>query len=185
MRKKDLHEKKLSEYSRLLDRFKECISEYTGIYDEISKKAADSQLTSVQLAVDITRIKDMIKKLASLLEEASDKADYESIDKLTAQNDKIMEQIESLTASIIEVHYKLEGVDKNAVNRLSDILIELQKQTLNQYKQNMAEIQESYEKLRKSVVKNRVWGVLSFVLQLIGLGGIAFIILYLLEIIII
>ncbi len=184
-RKRDAYEQKLSEYSKLLDKFKECISDYFGIYDEMSKKAADNSMSSVQLAVDITRIKDMLKKLAALVEEAAYNSDNTPFDKLTAQNDKIMEQIESLTASVIETHYKLEGVDKNVVNRLSDILIELQKQTLNQYKQNMSEIQENVEKLRKAVVKNRVWSILSFILQLIGLGGIALIILYLLEIIII
>lgn len=174
----------LAEYRDLLDRYRACIAEYSGIYDEISKKAVDNRLSTVQLAVDITYIKDMLEKLAGLLEEARAEADNVPVGKLMAQNDKLLGQIESLTASVIETHYNLDGVDKNAVNRLSDILLELQKQTLYQYKQSMADIQDNLEKLKKSVGHNRVWGVLSFVLQLIGLGGIVFIILYLLEIIV-
>lgn len=181
-------EQKLSEYRDTLEKYRHCIANYAGKFDGIDKRSMDNQLSITQIERDLAYIKDLGEKMTDLLEELMAIADTKANDndsKVLAQGDKMLGQIESLTAAIIETNYKMDGMDKNVIGRLSDILLELQKQTLFQYKQNMTEIQTSLGNLTKAVKRNKVWGILSFILQILGLGALAFIILYLLEIIII
>lgn len=182
------YEQKLSEYRDTLERYKKCILEYAGKFDGIDKKSMENQLSAAQMEADLVCVRDLGERIAGILDEfITVSADHnkDKDDRLLAQGDKVLGQLENLMATVIETNYKMDGVDKNVVSRLSEILLELQKQTLFQYKQNLTEIQSRMDSLTKSVKRGRVWVILSFILQLLGLSALAFIILYLLEIIII
>ncbi|HKL99421.1 MAG TPA: hypothetical protein VJZ06_05895, partial [Mobilitalea sp.] len=124
----------------------------------------------------------MLELLAEMRAESDSKAS-EQANKLVLSNKFIEQQQESLTATLIDTNYKLEGLDKNVISRISEVLVELQKQNLYAYKQNQAEMQANLDRISKSVKRGKVLSWFIFAFQVLGLGGIAFIILYLLEII--
>lgn len=98
-----------------------------------------------------------------------------------SQGRKALVQIENLMTSIIETNYKLEELDNSLVNRLSLVMPELNKQLLNQIKADNEGISEKHIKLHKKVNGNKVLLWVLFILQLVSLGALTFIILYLLN----
>lgn len=77
----------------------------------------------------------------------------------------------------------VDGLDKNVVNRITEFLLELQKQHIHQNGQLQAEVVADVEKLNQTVNKNKVllWFILIF--NFFGLTSIVFLVLYYLEII--
>ncbi len=184
-----MYEKKLQEYEETLDKYQSCIHQYLERLEELNRRTAEkpeNQISLVQAAVDLTYIKEQGKELRDLVEElreSGDRSNLEQFNKILTQGNKAAEQQESLLTTLIETNYKLEGLDKNVVTRFTDVQVELQKQTLFQYKQNQTELQSRMDTVAKSVKRNRLllWLVITF--QFLGLGAMTFIILYLLEII--
>lgn len=160
------------EYRNVLDSYKKCILKYSDKLDDYEKKAIDSQLSTVQTAMDLTYLKEIGDKMVETLSEIKD-----------GPSSKTLTELEGLTASLVEANYKLEGLDKNVVNRLSEMLEELQKQSVFQNKQIQTELFTSIEGLTKSVKKGRALTGFLFFFNILSLSGIVFLILYILEII--
>lgn len=183
------YEQKLTEYEAALEKSLSYMEQYAGKLEENSRRPAEkpeNQLSLVQAAVDLTYIKEQGKEIRSMLEELRgniNSENQEHFTKVLAQGNKAAEQQESLLTTLIDTNYKLEGLDKNVVNRLTDVQVELQKQTLFQFKQNQTELQSHLDTLTKSVKRNKLLLWLVFIIQFLGLGALTFIILYLLEII--
>ncbi|HKL80051.1 MAG TPA: hypothetical protein VJ888_06410 [Mobilitalea sp.] len=182
------YEQKLAEYSEALDQYKKCIQEYSIRLEDFNKKPAESKYFVSQAEPELAFIKkqgdSMLELLAEMRAESDSKAS-EQANKLVQSNKVIEQQQESLTATLIDTNYKLEGLDKNVIGRISEVLVELQKQNLYAYKQNHAEMQANLDRISKAVKRGKVLSWFMFAFQVLSLGGIAFIILYLLEIIII
>ena len=166
------YEKKLSEYRDTLENFKKCILEYASKLEGFDKRTIDNQLAIVQTALDLTYIKEQGDKTMDMLEDMS-----------ISQSSKVIIQIENLMAAIIDTNYKIEGLDKDVINRLYAIVSELQKQSMNQYKEMQIGFTEQINRVEKKVKSSKAVILFLLFLNFIGLGGIAFIILYLLEII--
>jgi hypothetical protein len=167
-----LYERKLADYRDTLESYKRCILEYSGKLEGYDKRSIDNQLSIVQTALDLTYIKEQGDKTYDLLEEMKE-----------GPMNKSLLQLESLITTLVDTNYKLEGLDKNVVNRLSELLLELQKQTVYQNKQLQTELLERVEQLTKSVKKGHslLWFVIVF--NLLGLSALAFLVLYIMEII--
>jgi hypothetical protein len=130
------------------------------------------------------QIQDQNEEILSILEEMRNKGtDLSQImqEGDQSQGKKAVDQIESLIASVIETNYKLEELDKRLINNMSAVLSDFQSQLLTQNKEESLGLQDNYYKLLKKVKGNRGFLWLLFLLQLIALGGIAFIILYLMD----
>lgn len=164
--------RKLSEYREALEIYRKCILEYSQKLEGYDRRSIDNQLSIVQTALDLTYIKEQEDKIFESLEEMKQ-----------GTFAKTLSQMESLLSAILDTNYKLDALDTNVVNRLSELLLELQKQTMLQTKQMETEVAANLEKLTKSVKKGH--GLLWFlvVFNILGLGGLAFVILYVLEII--
>lgn len=173
------YELKLAEYKNILEKYQQAMMDYRRKLESMGRVPADGQLSLVQTALDLTQIKDQGKKTLEYLEELKQSSDF----KILAQGKNVLDQVESLAAALIETNYQLEGLDKNTVNRLSDILMELHRQLINQINQAQTGILTDMEDLKKSVKGNRGLLWLLFIFQFLCMGGLAFIILYLLEII--
>jgi len=167
-----LYEQKLEKYRDMLENYKKCLVDYSGKLDGYEGRTVDNQLSIVQTALDLTYMKEQSDNIMEALSKS--KEDPEN---------KAQTQLEGLTAAMIDVNYKLDGLDKNVVNRLSDFLTELQKQSVFQNKQLQTELFTSIEGLTKSVKRGHglLWFLMIF--NLISLSGIAFLVLYILEII--
>jgi len=166
------YEKKLAEYREILERYKNCILEYAGKLEGFDRRTIDNQLSIVQTALDLTYIKEQGDKTMEVLE-----------DMRTLQASKVLMQMENLTAAIVDTNYKLEGLDKDVVNRLYEIVAELQKQTIYQYRELQTGLVDHINRVEKKVKGSKAMiGFLLF-LSILEFGGLAFIILYLLEII--
>ncbi len=163
---------KLAEYRETLENYRAMISEYSGKLEGYDRKSVESQLNKVQYALDLTYIKEQSDRMLELLEEMS-----------KGPGDKIQAELESLVTTLVDTNIKLEGLDKNVVNRISELMIELQKQTALQDKQYQTELSADMERLSRSVKKTNALLWFIFVFSLIGISGIAFVILYILEII--
>ncbi|MBH1942518.1 hypothetical protein I5677_16620 [Mobilitalea sibirica] len=180
------YEQKLAEYRDTLEKYKTHIEEYSNHLENFHNRPSDTRFSNVQSALDLTYLKEINDKMLKHLEEMKDSDENRYLEqsrKLQDKENKQLELIENLLATQIQTNYKLEELDKNLVNRISDVLVELQKQTLHQYKENHQVMQTAMEKLTKSVRRGKglIWLLLSF--QLISMGAITFLILYILEII--
>ena len=167
-----LYERKLAEYRDTLENYKKCILVYSGKLEGFDKRTIDNQLSIVQTALDLTYMKEQGDKTVDLLEEMKE-----------GPLNKSLLQMESLITTMVETNIKLEGLDKNVVNRLSELLLELQKQTVFQNKQVQTELITGMERLTKTVKKGHVllWFIIIF--NVLGLSGLAFLVLYVMEII--
>ena len=164
------YEQKLADYRNTLEKYKRCILEYSGKLDGFDQRSMDNQLSIVQTALDLTYLKEQGGK------------QIEALNELKAnQVNKVQVQLENLVASLIDTNFKLDGVDKSIINRLSEIQLELQKQILFQNKQLNSELAASVDKLTKSVRTNRAVLWFMFTFQIISLGAIAYLILYNLD----
>lgn len=181
-----LYERRLAEYRDTLENYKKCIMEYSGKLDNYDKRSMDNQLSIVQTALDMTYLKEQGDRTAELLD---------SINRLTDEMSRQLEEmktgpltktsvsVDSLAASMLETNYKLEGLDKNVVNRLSELLLELQKQVILQHNQQQSQVLDSIDKLNRSVKKGHTLLWLLLVFNILGLSALAFLVLYILEII--
>lgn len=159
-------------YSDKLEDYKTYIIRYSGKLEDYDKKSMDNQYSIERMSRDLAYLK-----------EKSDKAEELFNDINTGQASKSNAQIDNLTATFVETNYKLEELDKNVVNRISDFMVELQKQSLFQNKQMQMELGASVNKLAKSYRSGKAMLWVLLILNLIGLSGVAFLILYVLEVI--
>jgi hypothetical protein len=163
---------KLTEYRDTLENYRKMIMEYSGRLEGYDRKSVESQLSKVQVALDLTYIKEQGDKMLELLEALSKKSE-----------DKTSDELEGLITTLVDMNDKIDGLDKNVVNRISELMIELHKQTVFQDKQIQTELSESVELLSRKVKKTNALLWFLFVFGLVGISGIAFIILYILEVI--
>lgn len=163
---------KLAEYRETLDNYKKMVMEYSGKLEGFDKRSMDNQLNSIQTALDLTYIKEQGERALELLEDMS-----------KGPGSKSLSELEEIVTTLVDTNYKLDSLDKNVVNRLSELLIELQKQTAFQSKQYQTELSSSVEMLSRSIKKTNALLWFVFIFNLIGISGTAFIILYILEII--
>lgn len=166
------HQNRLAEHKRTLEEYRKYISEYSDKIADFDKKAIENQISIIQTALDLIYIKEQGNKTIELIEELK-----------TLQQNKNQEYLDNLMAAIVDTNYKLEGLDQTVANRVTDMLLELQKQAVMQQRQAQFELSVSVDKLTGSVKRAKAlsWFVLIF--NLIGLTGIAFIILYLFDMI--
>jgi hypothetical protein len=173
VRKKDetteaaaLYERKLREYRDTLETYKNCIEEYSGKLEIIDKKSLEEQLSVVQTALDITYLKEQADKSLEMMEEIKE-------DTLV----KLQTALEGLTTAVLDANYKLEGLDKNVVNRLSEFMIEMQKQSASQNRQWKKELQDEIDLVNDSVKRNHSLVIFLIVLNALGLSGILFLVM--------
>lgn len=164
------YKKKLDEYRDLLENYKSCMMEYSGKLAGADQRYMENQLSIVQMALDLTYIK-----------EQSDKQ-LEVIDELTSeQMHKVFDQLQNLTETLIETNCKFDGFDKNIINRFTEVSLELQKQVMLQNKQLQTELGVEVKKLSRSVKTNRVLLWLMIIFNFAGLGAMGYLILYNLD----
>lgn len=165
-----LYEHRLAEYKITLESYKKYIEENLGKQEAEDRRPIEDQLSIVQMALDLTYLKEQGEKLSEQLNEME-----------KGSVTKISSELESLVTALVDTNYKLEGLDKNTVSRLSELLVELQKQSTFLMKQNQTELLSGMVSLEKKVKRNSVllWFLLSF--NLLSLSGIVFVILYIFE----
>lgn len=176
----DRYEGLLLQYKDLLKRYSQTLDRYMQNLTPAENRGQEGQMSTFQMS----QLKDQGEKILFLLEEIKQR-DVEMISEIdkNAQDyeKKILDQIESLMATNIETNYKLEEIDKNLVNNLTANFVELQTQLLYLIKENQTHLQESHQILHKKVRGNRVFLWIIFLFQFVGIGALAFIILYLLD----
>jgi hypothetical protein len=181
-----LLEQRLEEYRNTLVKYQKCLQDYSTKMDGYEKDYEQDQLTLTQTAKDMTYLKEQNGKTTFLLNEL-----YRQFDNLsnqlaemeTTHEEKTIASLVSLSSSMAVMNSKLDALDKNAVNRLSELLLELQKQTLYQNKQQQTELLGVMERLTKSEKKNHALQWILLILNIFGLGILAFLVLYVLGII--
>ncbi len=171
-RESALYERNLAEYRNTLENYKKCITDYSSKLDSFEKRSLENQLSIVQSALDMTYLKEQGDHLANLMDEMKNE-----------QMNKTLANLEHLITTVLDTNYKMDGLDKNVVNRLSELLFELQKQTFNQNKDFHYEMEQNLDTLNDKVRKNNLLLWFLFAFNLISLGGLIFVILYILEII--
>jgi hypothetical protein len=166
------YELKLAEYRNTLENYRKWLLEYSDKCEEYEHRIGVHKLNEVQTAMDLTYIKEQGEKTMGLMEDL-DKVKFNSI---------ILE-LEKLKAVLERTTENLEGIDKNVVNRISELLIELQKQNTLLNKQYQEEYAAGLQALDRRVRRGHALLWFVFIFNLIGISGIAFLILYVLEII--
>lgn len=181
---KNRNDIRLAQYKEALKRYKQSVEEYTQRLSTINNHPADSRITLVQTEIQLTQIKNQSEEIILLLQEMKLKDgswSQEQSEEVLSQGKKSLELMESLMATIIETNYKLEDMDKSLINNLTDVLSELHKQLLIQFREENDQLRDNYLKLHKTVKGNRGLLWVLFILQFVGLGALTFIILYLLD----
>ena len=142
-------------------------------------RASSNNKSVVSLDMISTAIADINSKLEIL---------YRSMDLMTKNNETILKNSdlliqndEALDLNINILEKNIEGLDKNVVNRIAEIIIEMQKQTIYQNKQLHTEMVAGFEKINKTVKRGRIFFWFLLIFNLAGLCGIAFLILYTLD----
>jgi hypothetical protein len=181
-----LYERTLAEYRETLESYRKGILEYLGKLEDYDKRSMDNQLSIVQTALDMTYIKEQADKTADMTDTLTRQLDTfgNRLEELkTGPVSKTLAGLESLSTLTADTNYKVEALDKNVVNRLSELLLELQKQTIYQNKQLQTEVLTSVDKLSQSVKKSHtlLWFLIAF--NILGLSALAFMVLYIMEII--
>lgn len=172
---KDRDDMQVARYKELLNRYIKTMEEYTQRLRFMDNRPNDTQVSFVQTAMELTKINNQSEEILLILEEIKQKGNgwsQEQSEEVLEQGRKAIDQIESLMATIIETNYKLEEMDKALINNLTSLLYQIREE------QNI--LQEKHLKLHKTVKGNRGFLWMLFIVQLIGIGGLAFIILYLL-----
>ena len=163
-------ELRLIDYKETLENYKRCLSQYRNKLDEYEKQSMDNQLSDVQKALDITYLKEQGDRTIELLGEVQS----DSLKKTLAN-------LDTLSGVVSEANSKLDGLDKDVVNRLSEMLLELQKQGVCQNKQIEAELTANMDKLSRRVKKGSVVLWISLLINLLSFSGLAVFILYYLR----
>jgi len=142
-------------------------------------RASSNNKSVVSMDMISTAIADINSKLEIL---------YRSMDLMTKNNetllknsDLLIQNDEALDLNINILEKNIEGLDKNVVNRIAEIIIEMQKQTIYQNKQLHTEMVAGFEKINKTVKRGRIFFWFLLIFNLAGLCGIAFLILYTLD----
>lgn len=195
-----LYERKLAEYSDSLELYKKCIIEYASKLDTYDRRSMDNQMAIIEAALDMTYVKEQGEKALGLIDEmktgslekallsmdklvltiADTNYKLENIDKTVELLDKSMNSIDNNVEGMAK---DFEGVDKNVVNRLSELYLQVQKQTMFQTKELQTELITGISKLHKSVKRGHTLLWLIFICNFLGLCGAAVYVLYYLEII--
>lgn len=167
---REQYDRKLAQYRETLENYKNCILEYSGKLDNYERRSLDNQLTIVQTALDMTYIKEQGDKTIELLEDMQE-----------GSMNKMIANLENLATVVLDTNYKLEGLDKNVVNRLSDLLMELKAQALNQNKQLQIELVTGIENMNRNVKKNHTLLWLILVLNFVGINVLVLMVLYIMK----
>lgn len=181
---RDKSDIRLEQYKEVLRRYKQSMEEYTKKLRQIDNQPEGSQIALVQTSMQLSQIQNQSEEILLILEELKQKDgnwSQEQSEEVLSQGRKTSEHIESLITTAIETNYKLEDIDKRFMNSLTSILTEVHKQLLYQIREENAGLRESQLKLQKKIKGNRGLLWILFGLQFIGLGALAFIILYLLD----
>lgn len=181
-------EHKLAEYRETLEYYKNCLLDYYSKLKEYDKKAKDNQLALVQAALDLTYMKEQDEKMLEILAQiqvaGSGNKTLEFLKELKeGPIDTTLHQLEGIVAAIIDTNLKLEGLDKNVVSRLSELMLELQRQSSYETKQLQMELMGELATMKKSIRRSNA--LLGFVIafNIIAVSALAFLILYTLKII--
>ncbi|MDF2905099.1 MAG: hypothetical protein K0R34_420 [Herbinix sp.] len=166
------YEHKLAEYRDTLEYYRKWLLEYSDKREENEHGVGAHYLKGVQTAMDLTYIKEQGEKTMDMVDD---------LNKVKISN--ILRELEKLNAGLETVNENLNGLDRNVVNRISELLIELQKQSTIQNKQYQADIVTDIYALDRRVRRGHALLWFVFIFNLIGISGIAFLILYVLEII--
>lgn len=166
------YENRLEEYKEALENYKTCLLEYAFKLNRYNDRKEDNQISLAQNALEISYVKEQCDKTIRLLEEWK-----------TSPVNSTPHLLENMNIALSEVNLKLDGLDKNVVNRLSELMLELQKQILFQNKQLHGELTNGLEQLQRTVKKGQALYLTNIILNILGLSGLAFLILYILEII--
>ncbi|TAH69476.1 MAG: hypothetical protein EWM47_07000 [Anaerolineaceae bacterium] len=181
---KDRNEIRLAQYKEVLKRYKQSMDEYMQKLRHIENQPDSSKIALVQTSMQLSQIQKQNAEILLILEKLKQKDrdwSQEHNEEALNQGKKAIDHIESLMTTIIETNYKLEEMDKNLINSLSSVILELHKQLLYQISEENAGLRENYTRLEKKVKGNRGLLWMLFILQFIGLGALAFIILYLMD----
>lgn len=181
---KDRNDLRLAQYKEVLKRYRQSMEEYIHRLGQIDNQPDGRQISLVQTSMQLTQIQNQSEEILLILEEMRQKgSDWSQVHNEEAQNQgrKALDQIESLMTTVIETNYKLEELDKRLINNLTTVLSELHKQLIFHIKEENTVLSENYLKLQKKVKGNRGLLWVLFILQFLALGGIVFIILYLMD----
>jgi len=174
------YDRKLAEYSKILEYYRECLLEYSSKLNDLDKKSMGNQLSAVQGALDITYLREQGEKTFEIIEEIKEEMKSETKSEWITN---LSIQIDGLTQALADVNQKVSSLDTNVVNRLSDVILELQKQNAAMNKQVQLETAVSLEKLKKSSKKSNTLLGFLFVFNILGISALAFLVLYVLEMI--
>lgn len=166
------YERRLAEYKDTLENYKTCLLEYAYKLNGYKDIKEDNQISLAKNIMELSYIKERCDKAICLLEEWK-----------TSPVNKTPDILENMTITLSEIDLKLEGLDKNVVNRISELMLELQKQALFHNKQLHAELTNGLEQLQRTVKKGQGLYLTNLILNILGLSGLAFLILYILEVI--
>ena len=162
-----LYEHKLAEYRDILESYKKCILEYSDKLDGYDKRSMNNQLSIVQMALDMTYLKEQGDKTIELL----------SV-KNTDTSDMILKTLVDITASMTDTKDNLDSLDKNVVNRLSELVLELQRQSVEHNRLLQAEVLTGMDKLTRKVKRGNILLWFFVIINLLTLGTVAFFGLY-------
>ena len=163
------YERKLSEYSDALMKSDQCTTKNIEKLEEYHNSFKDTQLSNVQMALDMTYLKEQDDRLIDLIQH------------IRTDSEHVEEGLESITAILKKVEGNVEGLDKNAVNRLSELYLELHKQSLEQNRQLQSELTINIDRLNKRVKRGNILLGLFMTGSLLACGVVAFLVLYYLE----
>lgn len=169
------YERKLSQYRETLENYQKSMMEYTSKLEGYDRRTIDNQLAIVQTALDMTFLKEQGDKITELIEELN--SDNSAKDKL-----EVLEKgLEALVHSFGELDKNVEGLDRNVVNRINELQLELQRQTLYQNKVMQTELLNSLENLDKRVRRGHglLWFIMIF--NIFGICAMTLVILIYLD----
>lgn len=181
---KEKYDLRLAQYKEVLKKYRQSMEEYIHRLGQLDNQPDNTQISLVQTSMQLSQLQNQSEEILLVLEELRNKVADKPQEQPEAENnlDKMaLDQIEGLVTSVIETNYKLEELDKRLNNKLSLVLSEQHNQLIAQIKEENIELRESLLKLQKKVRGNRGFLWVLFFLQLITLGGLAFIILYLMD----
>lgn len=161
-----LYESKLAEYGEVLDYYKKGLNEYLHKLEGYNEEFLDNRHIITQSAIDISYLKEQGDRTTELLESMR-----------TSSMNKILFDLEELLPAVSNISTTLEGMDKNVVNQLSELLMELQKQLVFHDKQVQMEQTAKMEKATKNEKKRQgiLWFL--FLFQVLSMAALAFLIL--------
>lgn len=163
-----LLERRLAEYREELYRFNHCLDGYAQMLDEYGKVLPESTDKLSAAGIDAAYLKEQGERALKLLEEMQEE---------NVSMNKIPATLDSLSITMAVLGDSIKGMDRDIVNRLSEQMVELQKQSLFQYNLQNTEHNDELRSLKKKVQGgNRLLWVL-FILLLINMTALAYILL--------